>query len=613
MWLDRVTGRKVTRLPEIIESSRYVTMKPTLVNGHTMIDPGVLLVDDGTGMFRGIDSTSSFLHARSGDEVLVEQGIINSALLEFEYAVAKGNSASFLIPEALLNRLHLQPFDAVVKAVIDKGHFQEITRSPNMELVYEEHLLPVSRVKKFSASAGRHLAAHSECWQKRSFTGVVPRSLLALESEDEYNIYENRVFARLLDHLDRYLQRRCREVSRIEEAIAEAESFEASETLYFGLTHSVCGLWGEGFKGGHVLSDEAEQGQGSLQVLRFLLKEVRGLRGSKLYKMIPKGDDIGSQIRMTNTLTHDQHYRHVARLWHHWLKFNSDGRIDPKNQFQSNSDFAGAYCTYVEALIKRSLVELGGEETSAGFAMPSGRILAISKEYNMISLDLKGKKLTIVPVYDAVNFDEIDPEHARIIISPVIRDFHLGLAGQTASPLYFYTLEAMVTQISSWLSFHTVAIFSDKLKRLPSSVINILSTKYPEFFNLNGTDATLTRPLGSSLFDIRKDLKHATQDISVIRFLDSLDVSSARMDAMLSCPLCGRITGSQAFHARDKYAFEVSGAPCGHFWRIDKDKDARRYFVAGPSDGDESLLSSSTFKKFGRYRYRFELPQHASG
>lgn len=612
MWLDRITGRKVANLPETIESSRYVAMGPISINGHTLLDSGALLVDDGTGEFREGKSASSFIQSGHGDDVLVETDIINNVLLEFEHAVANGNQASFLIPEVLLSRLDLLPFDTFVKEVIDKGHFQEIVRSPNMELIYQEHLLPIGRVKRFSATAGRHLAAHSECWQKRSFTEVVPRSLLALESEDEYNIYENRVFARLLDHLDRYLQRRCREVARIEEAITEAISFEASEDLYFGLTHSVCQLWGEGFKGGEVVTDKAEQEQGTLQVLRSLLREIRGLRSSKLYSTIPKGDDIGFQIRMTNTLSHDQHYRHVARLWHLWLEYGNEGRVDPKDEFQSNSHFAEAYCTYVEELVKRSLVELGGKVTKTGFVVSGSRILNLSKEYNVITLDLEGERLTIVPVYDAGNFDEtlsvIVPEKKRIIVTPVSRDFRLAGNGQPASPLYFYTLEAMVSQISSWLSLHTVSILSDKLKKLPSSVRNVLKSKYSEFFSFNGTDATLRRSLGLSLSDVHREFKNTAQDTSAMRFLTSLDTYSGRMDALLACPLCGKMADSHAYHPRDGQAFEVSGASCGHFWRIDKDKDARRYFVAGPTDDEESLPSGNSFKDYGRFKYRFELP-----
>jgi hypothetical protein len=610
MWFDRIVGRKITDLPETIKSSRYVAMASTSINGHTQLESGGLLVDDGTGKFLEGNDTSLFIDAGPDDDVLVDQDIVNSVLLEFEQAVANGKQAPFLIPEVLLDRLHLQPLDTYVKQTVNKGHFQEITRAPKMELIYQEHLLPIGRVKKFSASAGRHLAAHSECWQKRSFTGVVPRSLLALESEDEYNIYENRVFVKLLDHLDRYLQQRCREVSRIEDAIAEAVSFEATEDLYYGLTHRVCDLWGEGFKSGQVVTEEAEHGQGTLHILRSLLREVRGLRCSNLYKAIPKGDDIGIQIRMTNTLSHDQHYRHVARLWHLWLEYRNDGSIDPGLEFQTNSRLAEAYSVYVEALIRRSLVELGGVECKVGFTLPGNRTVRLSKEYHMITLDVGASRITVVPVYDAVTLSELplsmEPQQARIVVTPSQHDFHLDANGQTASPLYFYTLEAMVSRLSSWLSINAVSIISDELTKLPNSVIGVLRTSYSEYFSINGTNATLRKPLGQTLSAIHGEFKDSTQDTSILSFLNLLDTYSSRMDALLACPLCGKMADSHSFHPRDGHAFVLSGS-CEHTWRIDKDKSAKRYFIVGPTDKDKILPQKNSFKDYGGFKYQFEL------
>lgn len=614
MWFDRITGRKMAQLPEDIESSRYVATKTVLVNGHSEIGPGALLVDDGSGEFRGVEATSFFRRAEQSEDTLVEHDIVSNVLLEFEDDIKSGKKPSFLIPEVLLDRLHLQPFDTVIKETIERGHFHEISRSPMMELIYQEHLLPIGRVKRFSASAGRHLAAHSECWQKRSFSGVVPRSLLALESEDEYNIYENRVYARLLDHLDRYLQRRCREVSRIEEAIDEAASFEASDELFYGLIHSVCSLWGEGFQANQVEADEAKQGQGTLQILRSLLREVRGLRSSELYRAVPKGDDIGSQIRMTNTLSHDQHYRHVARLWHLWLDYSSEGRVDPEVKFESNTHYAEAYFTYTEALVKRSLEELGGIESDNVFVMPGGRTVKISTGHYIINLELSGMKLSFVPVYDQLNSEvkrgPLPAQQSTIALTPANMEFDLSSHEQAASPFYFYILEAMTSRISSWISLDAISVLDNEISKLPSAVTRLLSAKYSEYFTFKGTGARLRIPLGELLLSaIRHEFKSTSRDTSVSRFLISLDRYSAAMDGLLACPLCGSITGNGDFHPRDDGAFEASGSSCKHFWRIDKDKTSHRFFVAGPIEDNGLSRTDISFTHYGRFSYQFELPQ----
>ena len=613
MWFDRITGHTVTQLPEIIESSRYIAMESVSLNGHSRIEPGALLVDDGSGEFRGRTVNSIFRRAEKSDDTLVEDDIVSNVLLDFQDDVESGKNPTFLIPEVLLDRLHLQPFDAVIKETLERGHFQEISRSPMMELVYQEHLLPIGRVKKFSASAGRHLAAHSECWQKRSFSGVVPRSLLALESEDEYNIYENRVYARLLDHVDRYLQRRCREVSRIEDAIDEAASFEASDKLFYGVTNSVCRLWGEGFQANQVVTDEAEQGHGTLHILRSLLREIRGLRGSKLYKAVPKGDDIGFQIRMTNTLIHDQHYRHVARLWHLWLECSGGGRIDPGETFILNTRHAEAYFAYTEALVKRSLVELGGIEKENGFLMPGGRNVKLSIDRYIINLELSGMKMSFVPIYDVLNTDEETgsslAQQSIVALTPASTEFDLNSHEQTASPLYFYLLEAMTVRISAWISMDAVSVLGKELQKLPKAAISLLGEKYSEQFILRDTAARLRAPLGDSLAKIYSDLKSRSQDTSVSKFLGSLDRYSAEMDALLVCPICGSITESRAFYPRDDGAFEASGSSCDHFWRIDKDKDSRRFFVVGPNEDNRPQRTDISFFRYGRFSYQLEISQ----
>ena len=611
MWFDRLTGREVAKLPETIESSRYVATESVFVNGHSRIDPGALLVDDGSGEFRGEQVSSFFRRTEQSDDTLIEHDIVSNVLLGFESDIESGKKPTFLIPEVLLDRLHLQPFDTVIQETLERGHFQEISRSPMMELVYQEHLLPIGRVKKFSASAGRHLAAHSECWQKRSFSGVVPRSLLALESEDEYNIYENRVYARLLDHLDRYLQRRCREVSRIEEAIDEAASFEASGELFYGVTNSVCRLWGEGFKANQVVTDEAENGQGTLQILRCLLREIRGLRSSKLYRAVPKGDDIGFQIRMTNTLSHDQHYRHVARLWHLWLECSGEGRVDPAEAFELNTRYAEAYFTYAEALVKRSLVELGGIEKENVFLMSGDRTLKLSTDQYIISLELHGNKISFVPVYDVLNteekYDSFLAQKTIIALTPASMKFNLRSHEQTASPLYFYLLEAMTSRISAWISIDAVSVLDKELQRLPKAATNLLREKYSEHFILQGTAARLRAPLGDLLAKIHRDLKSRSGDTSVSNFLVSLDAHSAEMDALLLCPMCGCITESRAFYPRDEGAFEASGSSCDHFWRIDKDKNSHRFLVVGPSEDNGPRRIDISFIRYGRFSYQLEL------
>ena len=169
MWLDRITGESLRVLPGEIESSRFIACSPIEINGHVILKQGGLLVDDGSGRLLYGDQESVFKKQDVDPALIVQDDVIISALMEFRNATNEGKSRSFLLPEKLLTWLHLQPLDLSIQKVIVAGHLHEIARVPRMELIYNEHLLPVGRVKRIPSSATRHLAAHSECWQKRSF------------------------------------------------------------------------------------------------------------------------------------------------------------------------------------------------------------------------------------------------------------------------------------------------------------------------------------------------------------------------------------------------------------------------------------------------------------
>jgi hypothetical protein len=610
MWLDRITGESLSVLPGEIESSRFIACSPIEINGHVILKQGGLLVDDGSGRLLYGDQESVFKKQHVDPALIVQDDVIISALMEFRNATNEGKSRSFLLPEKLLTWLHLQPLDLSIQKVIVAGHLHEIARVPRMELIYNEHLLPVGRVKRIPSSATRHLAAHSECWQKRSFAGVVPKTLLALESEDEYNIYENRVFARLLDHLERYLRRRCNEVACIEDAIKEREKLDGSG-IYWETSNAICSLWGEGFTDTDSFQDEAAEGHDTLGVLRFLLRQVRGLQESRLYRSIPKKDVIGFKIKMTNTLTHDQHYRYVAKLWHQWIDYSKTERVSPEVVFSQNTQSAEAYVIYVNALIHRALEELGYSKEGAVYCSPGRNAVSIDSENFNVILKSGGSSLRAVPIFGQLlgSYDSADSQAAQtILITSENLDFHIGDFMQTGSPLYFYTLEAMVVRIASWLALQTVRVMNRNLTKVPREVIDIAQTKYSEHFVIDKHDVILHLPLDGKFDHIKQDLSRVSRDVSTTQFLPLLEEYALAFDSLLICPSCGNKTGVKNYVPRDARCFEISGDSCDHVWKIDKKDAVSRYFIVEPS-GVNYPETMAEFKRFGRYKWTVELPK----
>lgn len=611
MWLDRITGEKLKTLPDDIVPSRYIACDAFDINARRTLNPGELLVDDGSSRLLDGRREIKFHTVEYDQEAVVQHDVVIDALMEFQSAELGGRNRSFLLPEELLSWLHLQPLDLSIHEVMQKGHFHEIDSSPKMDLVYQEHLLPVGRVKKVPSSATKYLAAHSECWQKRSFSGVIPKTLLALESEDEYNIYENRVFARLLDHLERYLQRRCNEVSLIEKTIKESARFEGAE-VYWEAGRAIYSLWGEGFSANDDLDEEEIEGSATLQALRSLLKQIRGLQKSRLYKAIPRNDEVGFRIRMTNALTHDQHYRHVARLWHQWSEYSKSGKLDPEVIFDNNTTYSKAYILYVKALVFRALEELGYSNKDDGFYLLGRASIEVSDESYNLLLKLGGSSMKIVSVFGPLPDDvttQISKNEQVIVITPEASGFSLCESSQGASPLYFYTLEAMVTRLSTWIALQAAEIMTRKLERLPNKVRDMMLQEYKDNFKVEKYTAMLRAPLGEKIEHIKHKLKTFKQDASVNQFVPQLEKYSNEIDALLICPLCGKAANFNNYAPRDTGCFEIKGTECDHVWKIDKDNSSKRFFVAEPATVDETLLSEvDEFKKYGRYKWACELP-----
>ncbi|MBA2305832.1 MAG: hypothetical protein H0W08_24810 [Acidobacteria bacterium] len=133
----------------------------------------------------------------------------------------------------------------------------------------------VSRARRFPVQAANYLAAHTEDWERPTLRAVVPKRILAVVREDQFDIYENRVAVRLVDHLVTYLGRRIFEVSRLLRVFEEAGDHSS---LAAGGSHwrqrRIYQLWGDAIDAGEARR-KAEQ---TLRKLKHL-KCGRGTDG----------------------------------------------------------------------------------------------------------------------------------------------------------------------------------------------------------------------------------------------------------------------------------------------------------------------------------------------
>jgi hypothetical protein len=604
-WYDRFRGRLVKQLPEQITSERYTAQEACVFNGHSKIQPADPLVNDGTDKFQIEHQLGSFVKNEKSEQLETELEIIESAIFAYQEANDLGKDSSFLIPDKLLARFELTKFEELLVDVLRKGHLQEIAIRPRMELVYEEHLVPISRAKKIAGSANAHLASHSECWQTRTLTGVIPKKILALESEDQLNIYENRVFVKLLENIERYLVKRILEVERLEQIFQQAMSFQNAEGIYFELRDSIFTLWGEGFSDDEQADDAAMQGIATLELLTKMLKKVRTLQHSGLYLSLTNKVHVPLKLNMTNVLSHDQHYRHVARLWNSWLDTQQANNLDPKQIFERNKKLANAYSQYCCDLVKRTLHELGFKESSPNYFERNGNQTVYLELTDASEIVLKSpeQNLSFVPCFNS-HIDQSDIElmesYQRVLLS-IDADEATGEHNLCASPINFYSLEQLAILISKWLASQVVQALGNTLSRVPSALIRFLeSINTRRHWQLEGNSVTMIKPfidVKPRLLDFKEGHK---QDVSIAKAIDAVMEAAERFEELLYCPCCGAKADEEQWVSRDYNCFAIRNSNCNHVWEVNRKADGNKVLKVLPNKALGSNVLDDV-KRIGRF------------
>ena len=211
MFLDRFTGAELNELPAELLSGRYRLLNSFLLNGHSKLDAGDLLLDDGSGVIRIDGEERKVAPVEHSNKDQADYALSEEAIIDIAEKIRSGSDPSKvspILPAEIAGQSELDELERKLKDVLRGGHLHSISDRPRRDLRYDNLVAPVARVRRLATSALNHLASHSDCWQKRTLSGVQPRKILARFSEDDYAIYENRLYKRLLDRLDRRIAKR---------------------------------------------------------------------------------------------------------------------------------------------------------------------------------------------------------------------------------------------------------------------------------------------------------------------------------------------------------------------------------------------------------------------
>jgi hypothetical protein len=261
-------------------------------------------------------------------------------------------------------------------------HLAEVCRRPRTHIRIEVERELLSRVRRIDRRAPEWLAAHTEDWQHRKVTGIHPRRVLAQVREEQFDLYENRVAVRLVDHLVRWLRGRIREVRRVLEGM-----FQRMERIKAGTRGNrhrvgrIFNLWGEAWKD-ETWKDILEE---RLQRLEGLLFRLLALMDSVLYREIHRRAEVPDALKTTNLLSNDDHYRGVARLWMDWYTLGARQSPSIRDLYRIHQETVGGFDAWCMLLLVRAFKQLRIEPPEEDWekAIKPGAILPIDGDVHL--------------------------------------------------------------------------------------------------------------------------------------------------------------------------------------------------------------------------------------
>jgi hypothetical protein len=500
--LDRYTGEQLPELSGEVIPGRYCVLEPAVFNGHTKMKVGDILVNDGSSVFTLEGEEYSFAETEFSESQKDDAELFAEAIIAIagKLANSQGSSVSPMLPSELAAQCKLEEVERCLAGILRDGHLHAISDRPRRDLRYDEFVAPVARVRRMATSALSHLASHSDCWQQRTLSGVTPRKVLARLSEDDYALYENRLYKRLIDRLERHLVNRLRRIRSVNSRLEKALKFQDSDLTHYRVRRDICTLWGETYQDDNT-GVQLEAGKIALIELEFQLRAVRSLKQRGLYTLLPANAVVPAQVRRTNILNHDPHYMRLPLLWERLRNEKEERQLAPEERLARQQQLQAAYSSYVGLVLRRALGRYGYREEDGRLSFGwAGRMFTVhSDRLDWIITAADGVELRLVP-----GSWHGDPEDAaghvsagRIICWPGIGSSDNSPQFLIVSPLDLYVVERMGRLIDEWLLRRPIDGYGRKLGPLPSAVKRLTDGWPDQFEGITTTHVRLIAPLSA--------------------------------------------------------------------------------------------------------------------
>ncbi|WP_405884481.1 DUF2357 domain-containing protein [Streptomyces sp. NBC_01384] len=194
----------------------------------------------------------------------------------------------------------------------ESGELRMVCHRPYTRLRTVEETLPTSRVRSIATGAAARLAARPEDWDSYTLAGVRPSRLLARRSEEDADIYENRVAVAVLNVMRSHLQQRIAKLRDLSRMVGDVHGLlMSSEESSWRARRELTGLLRNVEDSGrHQAAAEVR-----LRRLESSLASVEIMLSSPLARAVDHRSVPPRELHPTNLFSSDPHYRRVALLW----------------------------------------------------------------------------------------------------------------------------------------------------------------------------------------------------------------------------------------------------------------------------------------------------------
>lgn len=576
---DLVTGCE-TNLPHEVDSGRYRILVDTKLNDSIELRAGDILWAPGSSrcdlQARKDDVIQShaflgFASEHDADQDLVVRAV--QAVIDELDDAGLNEKLSPVMPGKLKEQAELTELEK--RLAKDMPFLFNIEQSPRMSMRYDAELTPTSRARRLAIGALVRLASHSDDWSRRDFKGVRPKRLLAEVSEDEFQIYENVVYARLLDKLDFQLGHRVRDLRTLEARRTDAAAIANAEDLDHRLRYRLCALWGTAY------SNDAEcnkAGSDVLAELTALMKKIKRLRLGRLYQAIPKDVRVPQPLRTTNVLLHDQNYKRLRPLWSMaYAASGAQSRIGKLHVELAERRYQ-QFRRYVSLLIDIALSSsklLSRSQAPAEHRFGRWSFIRAESVRGEFLLTLKldapdvDRHLIFAPVWRGQSQWPLDGSERQVVfcqgpLSATDDPIQWG-TGEDAvlNPLQFYSVERVKARIEAWLISQLVSVYPMAVSPWPQESAQVLCSAFPGTFSAEGHGLRVLKPVAHqdhSRFHSIIQAAGASKE-GVSRLWSSLKAA----ELMSTCKVCGGVVPARGVQV-DCKGFKAVCA-CGFSWR----------------------------------------------